>query len=292
MLSIGSAGLRGACPEVFRVLYSEGIGGVDLQCDDSLTKDESFRQLMREIEAGRLVVTCVSRVHDVERLSLAGADRDRAEAAGYAAINLAVSMSVTTVRLFFGCISLAGKFYGTSDYTHWSGHVRELAQRASPLIESAASRGVAVVVEPHPRQAIFSLDDLQQFRRTLLERDLDVGLVLDPANIRAGGLDPVQYLECWGSPSLVHLKDVEIFDGPSIPNGPGWRRYGAGPHARFRSVGDGDVDWERLSEELTRSSFQGPVVLELEDPLVGVPNGIRQGAAAYRRLFSDSSSLS
>lgn len=285
MLSVGSAGLRYVDTRTFAALYAAEIRGVDLQYDLDLIRSKSFDDILREVTSGRMVATCVSNVHDVERIWLDGRDGEEAMLCGMETLRFASHLSISTVRFYFGCPNLAGKFYGGSGYDLWNQEVRELALRVAPLIDLADRMGIRVLIEPHPRQSIFSLDDLAVFRSALSEHDLDVRLAFDPANLLAGGLDPLQYLVSSGMPEVVHLKDVQIADTPTMPTGLGWRRYGSGPFVRFRSIGDGQVAWHAIARHLGRVGFRGHYILELEDATLDSIDAIRRGRRHYNELF-------
>jgi len=266
-----------------------GCDGVDLQCDSDIQYMESFEadRFKRLLEETGLRLSCVSNVHDVERISSPSPSvRREAYRRAQWTLELAVSLEVTRVRLYFGCPDLSALFYRHSEQVAWEGIVRETATRALPILQRARDLGLRVVIEPHPRQSFFTLDDLDVFSEILASRRLQFGVAFDPANIVAGGLDPVSYLHGLGAPDMVHLKDVEIHSGPRVPAGIGWKRYGPGPFVRFRGMGDGQVDWARLKSTLGTLNFTGPCVFEMEDPTISPLAGLARAISAAQNFLA------
>lgn len=270
MFSVGLAAFPDIGPTVMRRLRRLGYLGVDLQCDSDLPYMVGFdvAKFAESVGGAGMQVVCVSNVHDVELLCVRStSDQEAAARAARQALKLARALDVDLVRLYFGCPDLGAMFYRHLNRMEWAQIVRETAMRAIPIVRDAAALGINVIVEPHPRQSLFTLDDLDLFNSILDREGLAVGVAFDPANLMAGGLDPIEYLAAMGPPDVVHLKDAEVRAGPRRPTGPGWRRYGPGPFVRFRQLGEGSVQWAAVAARLEQTSFRGPLVLEFEDPL-------------------------
>lgn len=90
----------------------------------------------------------------------------------------------------------------------------------------------------------------------------DVGLCLDTGHLLVGGGDPVKGIEAWGDRiNHVHLKDArrDVIDG-ILAEGASveaiWRRRA------FCRLGEGDVDVERVLDEIKGIGYSGWLVVE------------------------------
>jgi inosose dehydratase len=90
----------------------------------------------------------------------------------------------------------------------------------------------------------------------------DVGLCLDTGHLLVGGGDPVEGIKAWaGRINHFHLKDArsEVLAGiaaEGVPVEAIWRRRA------FCRLGEGDVDVERVLDELQATGYSGWLVVE------------------------------
>lgn len=287
MISLGLAPFRTLGPRFFAELARLDYRAVDLQCDSDIDYMRSFDAVTFSAwlrEAG-LSLSCVSNVHDVERICHASRTTHvNADFHARRTIELATRLGAKMVRLYFGCPDLGAMFYRYDDDCSWKNAILATAERALPILEFARDRGLKILVEPHPRQSLFTLADVDTFRAAIGDAEPSLGVAFDPANIAAGGLDPLQYLQELGKPDVLHLKDIETAAGPRSPEGAGWRRYGPGPFVRFRRPSVGELDWSGIAATLATQGFRGPAIVELEDP-TGDANDFLEPAARSARFI-------
>lgn len=123
----------------------------------------------------------------------------------------------------------------------------------------------------------------------------DVALCLDTGHVMAGGGDPTEVAQTYGSRIRhVHLKDVDSQTAGRVRDGElGYHQAVA--MGMYRPMGEGDVDVAAVLSALDESDFEGWIVLEQDVVLGGEPpvgEGPRQPAgASLRRLEEEIAGL-
>lgn len=295
-------------PDALARAAAAGFTAVDLQLDSTLpmtgsvdlTSEAGLARLRDQVAAEGLTAVCVSNVRDAELLLgphgrhsdgvlVGSAAQKRAHAVRWSrwTVDAAVALGSPFARLYLGCPDHLLMFPWHGLAAGWSENLEVLAASAAEVFGYARERGVTVCVEPHPRQAIFTLPSFQQASRLLADDGHRLGMCLDPANLVAGGLDALEYVEAMTAPpEFVHFKDVETGPSGRSPRGPGWRQYGPGRPVRFRNAGRGELPWPSLRDRLFDLGFAGTVVIEFEDLTVPREAGIADALDAARRLFA------
>ena len=109
--------------------------------------------------------------------------------------------------------------------------------------------------------------------------ELGIGLNFDPSHLPTIGVDPVAALRGHGRPLLVQAKGVELFPdardrtgyiGPLLDTSEPWWRY--------RTPGLDDLDWPGIVDALKETGYDGPVIVEQEDPCWDAPRTTRPRA--------------
>lgn len=158
----------------------------------------------------------------------------------------------------------------------------ELARRWLPVLNLAEQLGVAIAFELHPGSDLF---DGHTFERFLEEvRDHSAAAInYDPSHFVLQALDYAQFITIYGARIRgFHVKDAELRpDGRGGVYG-GYRTW-EGRAGRFRSPGDGQVDFKRVFTLLTESGYHGWAVLEWECCVKSPEQGAREGAPFIAR---------
>jgi len=106
-----------------------------------------------------------------------------------------------------------------------------------------------------------------------------VGINYDPCHFVLRGLDLYGFISMYAD----RIKGCHVKDGEFIPSAKQGVYSGMQPWGkragRFRTVGDGQVDFRRMFGLLTEAGFDGWAVLEWEDP-------VRDADEAARRCAS------
>lgn len=157
----------------------------------------------------------------------------------------------------------------------------ELARRWKPILDAFDEAGVDVCYEIHPGEDLHDGISYEMF----LER---VGnhpracLLFDPSHFVLQQLDYLQYIDFYHDRiKAFHVKDAEFrADGKQGVYG-GFQSW-VNRAGRFRSLGDGQVDFKSIFSKLAEYDFDGWAVLEWECCLKHPEDGAREGARYIR----------
>jgi sugar phosphate isomerase/epimerase len=158
----------------------------------------------------------------------------------------------------------------------------ELARRWTPILDAFDEAGVDVCYELHPGE---DLHDGVTFERFLdaVKQHPRANILYDPSHFVLQQLDYLAFIDIYHERiKAFHVKDAEF-----RPNGKqgvyggysGWvERAG-----RFRSLGDGQIDFGAIFSKMAQYDFPGWAVLEWECALKHPQDGAREGAEFIRR---------
>jgi len=157
----------------------------------------------------------------------------------------------------------------------------ELARRWRPLLDKAEDCGVDLCYEIHPGE---DLDDGISFEM-FLERVGDhprARMLYDPSHYVLQHLDYLANIDDYHALiGMFHVKDAEL--NPTGKQGVyGGFQSWVDRAGRFRSVGDGQVDFKAIFSKLATHGFDGWAVVEWECCLKHPEDGAREGAAFVR----------
>ena len=152
----------------------------------------------------------------------------------------------------------------------------ELAKRWQPILDAFADAGVDVCYEIHPGE---DLHDGVTFERFLAASDHHdrCKILYDPSHFLLQQLDYVQFIDFYHE----HIKMFHVKDAEFRPNGRsgvygGYQGWVDRP-GRFRSLGDGQIDFRAIFSQLAKYGFDGWAVLEWECCLKHPEDGAREG---------------
>ena len=157
----------------------------------------------------------------------------------------------------------------------------ELARRWGPILDAFEDAGVDVCYEIHPGE---DLHDGATFERFLegVSSHPRACLLYDPSHFVLQQLDYLDYIDRYHARiRAFHVKDAEF-----RPNGRsgvygGYQDWVDRP-GRFRSPGDGQVDFKAIFSKLAGYDYPGWAVLEWECALKHPEDGAREGAPFIR----------
>jgi sugar phosphate isomerase/epimerase len=153
----------------------------------------------------------------------------------------------------------------------------ELARRWRPVLDQFEDNGVDACFELHPGE---DLHDGVTFERFLAAVDNHprANILYDPSHFVLQQLDYIGFIDIYHERiKAFHVKDAEF--RPSARAGV----YGSYADwvdrpGRFRSLGDGQIDFGAIFSVLTRYGYAGWAVLEWECCLKHPEQGAREGA--------------
>lgn len=153
----------------------------------------------------------------------------------------------------------------------------ELAKRWLPILNAFDEAGCDVCYELHPGE---DLHDGVTFERFLDATDQHprANILYDPSHFVLQQLDYLAFIDIYHDRiKAFHVKDAEF-----TPNGRcgvygGYQAWIDRP-GRFRSLGDGQVDFKSIFSKLTQYNFDGWAVMEWECCIKHPENGAQEGA--------------
>ena len=154
---------------------------------------------------------------------------------------------------------------------------KALAKRWAPILETFEEQGVDVCYEIHPGE---DLHDGVTFERFLEAsgNHSRVKILYDPSHFVLQQLEYLSYIDHYHEfIRMFHVKDAEF--NPTGKSGVygGYQEWVDRP-GRFRSVGDGQVDFKSIFSKLTKYGYDGWAVLEWECCIKDLEQGAREGA--------------
>jgi sugar phosphate isomerase/epimerase len=157
----------------------------------------------------------------------------------------------------------------------------ELARRWKPILDAFEESGVDLCFEIHPGE---DLHDGVTFERFLaaVGNHRRANILFDPSHFVLQQLDYLAFLDIYHERiRAFHVKDAEF--NPSGRSGVygGYQDWIDRP-GRFRSLGDGQVDFGGIFSKLAQYDFPGWAVMEWECALKHPEDGAREGAPFIR----------
>ncbi len=154
----------------------------------------------------------------------------------------------------------------------------ELAARWRPILDFADEKGVDICYEIHPGEDLHDGVTFEMF----LERVNDhprANMLYDPSHYVLQCLDYLDNLDIYKDRiKMFHVKDAEF--NPTGRQGVyGGYQSWVNRVGRFRSLGDGQVDFNAIFSKLAAMDFDGWAVVEWECALKHPEDGAREGAA-------------
>lgn len=154
---------------------------------------------------------------------------------------------------------------------------QELANRWMPILNHFDEQGVDVCYEVHPGEDLHDGITFEMFYEAT-GKHKRVNLLYDPSHFVLQQLDYLTYIDHYHEfIKMFHVKDAEFNpNGKSGAYG-GFQDWVNRP-GRFRSIGDGQVDFQSIFSKLTQYGYDGWAVLEWECCIKSPEQGAREGA--------------
>ena len=157
----------------------------------------------------------------------------------------------------------------------------ELAARWKPILDHAEDCGVDVCYEIHPGEDLHDGVTYEMFLERTGNHDRAC-MLYDPSHFVLQCLDYLDHIDIYKDRiRMFHVKDAEF--NPTGRQGvySGYQSW-ADRAGRFRSLGDGQVDFSAIFSKLTANGFDGWAVVEWECAIKHPEDGAREGAAFVR----------
>ncbi|MEL7160660.1 MAG: sugar phosphate isomerase/epimerase [Bacteroidota bacterium] len=153
----------------------------------------------------------------------------------------------------------------------------ELAKRWKPILDVFDECGVDVGYELHPGEDLFDGTSFERFVEAV-DGHPRAQINYDPSHFVLQSLDYLEFIDIYHERICAfHVKDAEF--NPTGRQGvysgyAGW----ADRAGRFRSLGDGQVDFKAIFSKLSQYNYSGWAVLEWECAIKSSDQGAAEGA--------------
>lgn len=154
---------------------------------------------------------------------------------------------------------------------------KELANRWLPILNEFDANGVDLCYEIHPGEDLHDGATYERFLEATGNHNRAC-LLYDPSHFVLQCLDYLEYIDIYHEKiKMFHVKDAEF--NPTGRSGVygGYQGWVDRP-GRFRSLGDGQVDFKSIFSKLTQYDFDGWAVMEWECCLKHPEDGAKEGA--------------
>lgn len=157
----------------------------------------------------------------------------------------------------------------------------EQARRWHPILDAFDQEGVDLCYEIHPSEDLHDGLTFEMFLERVNNHPR-CNMLYDPSHLVLQSIDYLQYIDHYHDRiRMFHVKDAEF-----RPNGKTGAYGGFQPWARragrFRSLGDGQIDFKAIFSKFAQYDFDGWAVLEWECCLKRPEDGAAEGAKFIR----------
>ncbi len=153
----------------------------------------------------------------------------------------------------------------------------ELAKRWLPILNICDENGVDLCYEIHPGEDIHDGITYEMFLEQV-NNHARACILYDPSHFLLQCMDYLSFIDYYHERiRMFHVKDAEF--NPSGKQGVyGGYQSWVNRAGRFRSLGDGQVDFKAIFSKLTAYDFEGWAVMEWECALKHPLDGAKEGA--------------
>ncbi|MBF0432573.1 MAG: sugar phosphate isomerase/epimerase [Fibrobacteria bacterium] len=160
----------------------------------------------------------------------------------------------------------------------------ELAKRWAPILAEAEEQGVDLAYELHPGEDLHDGITFERFLKATGNHGR-IHMNYDPSHYILQCLDYLEHIDIYKD----HIKAFHVKDAEFNPTGRsgvygGYQDWADRP-GRFRSVGDGQVDFTAIFSKLTQYGYSSWAVLEWECCLKDSIQGARESAEIIESLL-------
>jgi sugar phosphate isomerase/epimerase len=158
---------------------------------------------------------------------------------------------------------------------------KELSSRWLPILNTFEEAGVSVCYELHPGEDLFDGLSFEKFLDAC-GGHAAACINYDPSHFMLQGLDYLQFIDFYHERiRAFHVKDAELNPTGKCGVYGGYADW-INRAGRFRSLGDGQVDFISIFSKLAQYDYQGWAVLEWECCIKDSEQGAVEGSAFIR----------
>jgi sugar phosphate isomerase/epimerase len=158
----------------------------------------------------------------------------------------------------------------------------ELARRWRPILDAFDEAGVDVCFELHPGEDLFDGVTFERFLDAVGQHSR-ANILYDPSHFLLQQLDYLSFIDIYHERiRAFHVKDAEFRSSGRQGVYGGYESW-INRAGRFRSLGDGEIDFSAVFSKLAQYDYPGWAVLEWECCLKHPEDGAREGAEFIKR---------
>ncbi len=158
----------------------------------------------------------------------------------------------------------------------------ELARRWRPILDAFEENGVDLSFEIHPGEDLHDGATFEMFLDRV-DQHPRANILYDPSHFVLQQLDYLAFLDIYHARvKSFHVKDAEFRPSGRVGVYGGYQPWIDRP-GRFRSLGDGQVDFGQIFSKMAQYDFPGWAVLEWECALKHPQQGAVEGAPFIAR---------
>lgn len=159
---------------------------------------------------------------------------------------------------------------------------KELARRWRPILDYFDECGVDIAYEIHPGEDLFDGATYEMFLAEVNGHPRAC-ILYDPSHFVLQQLDYLAYIDIFHERiKAFHVKDAEFNKTGRQGTFGGYQSW-ANRAGRYRSPGDGQVDFKSIFSKLTQYGYGSWAVMEWECCIKSPEQGAREGAGFIRR---------
>jgi sugar phosphate isomerase/epimerase len=162
----------------------------------------------------------------------------------------------------------------------------ELASRWRQVLDFAKGNGITFGYELHPGSDLYDGATYEMFLDKVDNHE-SACITYDPSHFLLQQLDYLDFIKIYGSRiRAMHVKDAEFNPDGRVGVYGGYQSW-VGRAGRFRSLGDGQVDFKRIFTLLVEAGYEGWAILEWECCIKSSDQGAAEGAPFIKNLLID-----
>lgn len=166
----------------------------------------------------------------------------------------------------------------------------ELAKRWLPVLNFASGHGITIGFELHPGSDLFDGLTFEMFLQNV-NNNPSACLNYDPSHFLLQQLDYLQFIEIYHDRIKgFHVKDAEFRPDGRVGMYGGYQPW-INRAGRFRSLGDGQIDFKRIFSLLTQYGYESWAVLEWECCIKSPEQGAREGTLFIKDQIIDATEV-
>lgn len=153
----------------------------------------------------------------------------------------------------------------------------ELAKRWKPILNHYDKYGIDLCYEIHPGEDIHDGATWEMFLDAVSGHKR-ANILYDPSHFLLQQLDYIHFIDLYNDRiKMFHVKDAEFNPNGRVGVYGGYQKW-SDRAGRFRSLGDGQIDFVTIFSKLAQYGYNGWAVMEWECCIKSPEQGAREGA--------------